>query len=285
MNKTDLETVANLIIDEEFEKANTLINKIMNEETKRLYKQRLIEDGDLTVEPEESEDTLSIDTDGDDTTVTTDDESEEDSTTASEDPESSKEELNYQFNDIQSDIERLRAEFNKIMDIDTDTDSTEEVEEDVYDDQGCGGEDDEASPLTYANECEEDEADLAGEQNIFDDSDLDGIAESLDLSTVKVDLNTPKEAGDGKNVKVDTKSYVSTKEGDEGTPIKITSSGEPKGTGREPSPKVVDSKIKSTNTMDLKPVSKEGDKSAKLNSNDGFGKQTDEDSPLSKIKR
>ena len=281
MNRKDIETVTNLIIDEEFEQANALISKIMNEETKRIYKERLIEDGDLPSEEEEEnkedEDETSSENPEEDETSSEEDSSEKDED-ATYVETSSPAAVNYQINDIQKDIARLKAEFNKIMGSE-ETDETEEtVGEDVYDSDPSGG-DDVDSPLTYANEENLDE-----DGSVFDDSDLNDIAESLELSTVKCDLTTPKEAGDGKSVKTDNKSFVSDKEGEKGKPIEIKSSGEPKGSGRETAPSVKDAPYKSTNTMDLKTVSKEGDSSAKINSKEGFGKEDDGDSPLSKIK-
>ena len=284
MNKKDFETVVNLIIDEDFNKANALISKIMEQKTVSIYKQRLIEDGDIETDNKESEEV--VNTDDETSTV-------EDETTAENNPESSPEEIKYQFIDIQKDFDRLKSEFAKILgtdldvdtdvttDIDTDIDTTDtDIEEDVYD-SSVPNENDEASPLTYANESEED---LECDDDIFNEDDINDISEALELSTVKVDMKNPKEAGTGKSVKTDDKSFISSKEGEKGEPIQIKSSGEPKGTGRQPSPAVKNPSYKSTNVMDLKTVSKEGDKTAKLNSTDGFGK-SDEDSPLSKIKR
>lgn len=293
MNRTDIETVANLIIEEEFEKANVLIHKILSEETSKLYTQRLIESGDIKVDDkdededkdktecenselsEDLDDIVSNDADTEEGSEIDDNsDSSQDSTV---EPGTDAGEVNAKFNDIERDFASLKAKFNEIMGISTDDssdDSSDEtpVEEDVYDDDISGGNDD-ASPLTLANE-----DDSLDDENVFNDD----LSESLELSTVNVDMKSPKEAGTGKSVKTDNKSFVSTKEGDKGTPIKITSSGEPTGTGLQKAPDVKPSKIKSTNVMDLKQVSKEGDASAKLNSNQGFGSD-DDDSPLSKI--
>lgn len=293
MNKKDYETVVNLIIDEDFNKANALISKIMEQKTKSIYKQRLIEDGDLKnpedIEKEEDSIDVVSDKDGND-----DINSEiEDETTTEEDPESSPEEIKYQFLDIQKDFDRLKSEFEKVLGTNLDSDNEEvttdtvetDIDEDCYD-SDIPNENDEASPLTFANESEEDDGENldSDDDNIFSDDDLNDIAESLELSTVKVDMKNPKEAGTGKSVKTDDKSFVDTHEGEVGEPIKIKSSSNRKGEGREPAPVVKDPSYKSTNVMDLKKVEKEGDKSAKLNSKDGFGKDED-DSPLSKIKR
>ena len=291
MNKKDYETVVNLIIDEDFDKANALISKIMEQKTKSIYKQRLIEDGDLKSPDEIEKENNEMTEPESDQEVQTE---IEDETTAEENPESSPEEIKYQFLDIQKDFDRLKAEFEKVLGTDinsdegNDTSSVEtDIEEDCYD-SDIPNENDEASPLTFANESEEDDDDGenldSDDDNIFSDDDLNDIAESLELSTVDIDMKTPKEAGTNKSVKTDNKSFVDTKEGEKGEPIQIKSSGEPKGTGRQPSPPVKNPSYKSTNVMDLKKVEKEGDKSAKLNSKEGFGKDED-DSPLSKIKR
>ena len=288
MNKKDYETVDNLIIDEDFDKANALISKIMEQKTKSIYKQRLIEDGDLKSPEDIEKDKIEIEQPEGDEEVKTE---VEDETTAEENPESSPEEIKYQFLDIQKDFDRLKAEFEKVLGTDmdseevVDTDTVEtDIEEDCYD-SDIPNENDEASPLTFANESEEDDGEnLDSDENIFNDDDLNDIAESLELSTVSIDMKTPKEAGTNKSVKTDNKSFVDTKEGEKGEPIQIKSSGELKGTGRQPSPPVKNPSYKSTNVMDLKKVEKEGDKSAKLNSKEGFGKDED-DSPLSKIKR
>lgn len=249
MNKKDLEVYIDLVINEEDDKANALMSKIMSEETKKRYRDMLIEDGDLEIEPEEI-----IDTDVEPAEVEVTDNN------ADTDVESK---INYQFNDIQKDIERLRKMFGEVTS-DEVTDP-ETVNVDV--------EEDDASPLTYANDGED----------IFSDSD--NVTESLELSTVKVDGTETKEAGAGPKLKIDDKSPMTkTDRNKKGTPASSKAEADKNGSGKlEAAPAVKPTDIKSTNVLDLEKVPAKGDDSAELNSKEGFGNE-DEDSPLSKIK-
>lgn len=265
MNKKDLEVYIDLVINEEHDKANALMAKIMSEETKKCYRDMLIEDGDLEISPE----TVEIsDTDVEPAEV----EVEDDTTDSEGDTESDvKSKINYQFNDIEKDIARLRSMFGEInadeeTDVENALDGDEEVNVDVE-------EDGEASPLTYANDGED----------IFSDSD--NVTESLELSPVKVDGTTSKEVGAGSFVKVDDQSPIGKNTRDKkGSPASSKAENDANGSGKlEKAPDVKPTNIKSTNVLDLEKVSDKGDESAELNSKEGFGNE-DEDSPLSKIK-
>lgn len=256
MNKKDLEIYIDLVINEEDDKANALMAKIMSEETKKRYRDMLIEDGDLAIEPEEIE---VSDTNVEPVEVETSDEE------TSDDDDDTKKKINYQFNDIQKDIARLRSMFDEISANESDeTSSAEEV--DVTED------DNDASPLTYAND----------EEDIFADSD--GVNESLELTPVKVDGKASKEVGNGPAFKADDKSPISKNRDKKGEPASSKATTDANGSGKlEKAPEVKPTTIKSTNVLDLEKVSDKGDESAELNSKEGFGSE-DEDSPLSNVK-
>lgn len=249
-----------LIINEEDDKANALIAKIMSEETKKAYRDMLIEDGDLEVEAPESDEVIDTPVEPAEVDVTSDDSSSDDSSSCDD-----VSAANSQFVDLHKDIERLKKLFNKLQDGDEIDDTTVAVEED-----GAVPADGEASPLTFANESEE--------ENIFN--------ESLELSTVKTDGTSEKEVGNGGKVSIDKTSTINSDKARDkkGSPINIKSTGDaaPNG-GLQKAPEVKPSTIKSTNVMDLEKVPADGDASAELNSKAGFGSD-DSDSPLTDIK-
>lgn len=257
MNKKDLEIYIDLVINEEDDKANALMAKIMSEETKKRYRDMLIEDGDLEIAPEESEVEIT-DTDAEPAEIEVETDEPEDDSTAK---------IKYQFNDIQKDIARLRSMFDEITGTEDDGVEPEGDVEEVE-----VSEDDDASPLTYAND----------EENIFGDSDK--IDESLELTPVKVDGKASKEVGAGGSVKTDAKSPISKSRDQKGVPASSKAQNDSNGSGKlQKAPDVKPSPIKSTNVLDLKKVSDKGDESAELNSKEGFGAD-DNDSPLSDIK-
>lgn len=268
MNKKDLEMYINLVINEEDDKANALMAKIMSEETKKRYRDMLIEDGDLEViEPESEEEIITNPPEPTEVEIGDDSTSDENSTSDAD----LKSKINYQFNDISKDMDRLRSMFNELN-----SDSEGEAEdnsEDSVEEVDVTEDDSDASPLTYANE----------DENIFADNDK--IDESLELSPVKVDGKSSKEVGAGKSVKIDDKSVLDTKAREKkGEPSSSKATPDSNGNGKlEAAPPVMPAPYKSTNVLDLEKVSDKGDEGAELNSKEGFGNE-DADSPLSKVK-
>lgn len=270
MNKKDLEMYIDLVINEEDDKANALISKIMSEETKKRYRDMLISEGDLdvdVVEPDAPDEEV-ISTPAEPAEVEVEGEEKTDET--SDDTDSVKAKINYQFNDIKKDMDRLRSLFNDISNTGSSEEETPETEEEEVE---VAEDDSDASPLTYAN----------SEENIF--SDNDKIDESLELSPVKVDGKTSKEVGAGKAVKTDDKSVLDANaRNKKGEPSSSKAENDANGNGKlETAPAVKPAPYKSTNVLDLEKVSDKGDETAELNSKEGFGSD-DADSPLSKIK-
>ena len=182
--------------------------------------------------------------------------------------------------DLESQLADLQAQFmaltgqgpldSETVEIDPEDDSDTLVTTDD------GGE----SPIDGSEEDgDEEEEEATDESMTFEDEDFADLEEAYQLEKVQdPNLSGGKEIGaNGQKISVNDKSpTLQKKVGDRigGEPVEVISD-EHSGYDREPSPGVKDVTIAKNQqkkaNQELKGVSKEGDKSALINKNDGFG--------------
>lgn len=300
MQKVDLNKVLEMLINEEQDQATGLLHQWFVEKSKSVH-ETLMQDDDAVLE-----DNMSQEIEDDQDEIKSQEhygESEEEEVPGEEaaaempaddldtpleaEPEMAPEE---KVEDLEARLEFLKAEFAKITavaDLDQPLDvvgDAGEVEmevpaDDAFDLDGGAGDD------QFAPAEEPKEESLAFEAEEVDEfADLE---ESFKLEPVKDPaLNGGKEIGAaGASLSVNNKSPIPQKKGEArvgGAAVEIKAE-EHKGYAREAAPEVkarplLKNQVKKA-ADDQEAVSKEGDKSAKLNSKDGFGS----DSPKSPI--
>lgn len=299
MQKVDLNKVLEMLINEEQEQATGLLHQWFVEKSKSVHESLMQDDdavleGDLAQEIEDDKNEIEAEEhfseaegeEGEEEVADVDAAPVDMEAPAAEvEPEASPEE---QVEDLEARLEFLKAEFAKITQIadldqplDADAGAEGEAEIEVADDDMA----DLDAPAADADLEEPKEESLAFEAEEVDEfADLE---ESFKLEPVKDPaLNGGKEIGAaGASLSVNDKSPIPQKKGEArvgGAAVEIKAK-EHKGFEREAAPEVkarplLKNQVKKA-ADDLEAVSKEGDKSAKLNSKDGFGS----DSPKSPI--
>lgn len=205
--------------------------------------------------------------------------------------------------DLQGALERLKAEFQGLIGAEDEAagpvdelggdefadaeGDTEEMADDTDESLAFESEESEDDDLTESEDEDEDEDEDDAEEVTESEDDFADLEESWTLETVKdPNLNGGKEIGaDGAKVNVNDKSPLPSHKAEDrvgGAAVEIKSSHH-EGHEREPAPEVkgkplLKNQVKKSTDGRTK-VSKEGDKSAMLNSNAGFGS----DSPKSPI--
>ena len=221
-------------------------------------------DGDLDEPGEEDYDTDEV---GDDTDEDGDDTDEE----LSDDE---------RMDHLEDQLEKLTAEFEAMMDAigdedEGDTDGSEEELGDIEDMSGdeiedFGGEDDMETPPE--DDMEDGDEDHMEESEDMDE-DMDDLTESIidELEKVKVSLEDGKEIGTGSKINQNRGAAIPQKNKEArmgGEPIKMKSA-EHKGYARETAPATKEmpkrKNTRSTATVGMDKVSKEGNKSAEIN--------------------
>ena len=330
MKNANLNKIVDLIINEEMDEAKILLSQWFLNQNKAVYESLMqdeygsynsddrtkdIKNDQKEIESEEyfGEDDNSNDTEEDDLNSEHEADSEvEDGTDSEEELDNSEENdseddsLKDQVVDLQSEMERLKAEFDKLISGEDhdDLDSDEKPEEDSYkfsDDFGGDSDDshddsrDDSHDDSYGDTEEDDnhyneDEDSDDSMDDLDESLLDiddflNLDEGFDLELVKdVEKTSNKEVGsNGKRLDINNKSIgLQPKASDrlKGDPV-VIKSVDHRGFDREKSPEVKQINMQSKNSFNhLGTVSKDGDRSALLNNKaDGFGK----DSPKSPV--
>lgn len=198
--------------------------------------------------------------------------------------EKSVEELEAEVQDLQADLADLKAQFEKMMDVEGEEhgDELNGQEEEVP-----GGEEEVAGDISepLAGEGDVDGGEVAEES--FDFDAFEDLDESFELEPVKVDVKAGTEIGTGGKIAQNNDSPIPQKKvGDrafKGKPVEIKAE-EHKGYDREPAPTVKDKPLLKNQVKNaqanLEKVSKEGDKSALINKTESeFGGPNDK-SPI-----
>lgn len=303
-----LSKVLDLLIAEDREEAAKALNEWFAEQQKavtaKLLESEEVEESEEVTEGEELEEgvTITIDTDGDDVTVeeagdeTVDEfggeevvdgddvEAEVDGEEVVGDDDSAVEDLTVdeRVEDLEAQLEALRAEFAALMGDDAEEAAEDEGEEEIVDGDSDEEEtegDDEVEeaiapgvPGKKTTFVQKSGIDFGGNQKVREDEEFDDLAESADHHLEPVaaaKLKTEGEqAGNGKKVKVDKQSPVPERDPVDrlgGDPVEIKGKTH-KGYARETAPTVVGGNEKFKNSQKTpKKISKEGDKSAELN--------------------
>jgi len=306
MKTVDLNKVLEMLINEEHGEAAGLLHEWFVERSKSIHEGLMSEDDSLSQDIEDDQEAIKAEefyseAEGDDESAEGDveaeldgeDEGELEPGAEFEGPEevSAEEDLGATIDDLEAVMARLKAEFASITGADVDGEAEVEVEGpemEIDGDAGeaadFGGEEEIADEsLTFESE----EADEEAEEVTESEDDFADLEESWTLEPVKdPNLNGGKEIGaDGAKVAVNDKSPLPEHDADArvgGKAVEIKSDHH-EGHDREPAPEVkskplLKNQVKHATDGRTK-VSKEGDKSAKLNSKDGFGS----DSPKSPI--
>lgn len=280
----DLNKVLDVLINEGEEQADALVKQWMLDKARFIVSEQLQEDdsvlegGDQTQDIENDQDAIESeefygegdDEQGEEPVEVADDDAALDGGIEADQPV----ELEDKVDDLKSELARLKSQFNALLGV-------EEPEHDMdFNDDGEIGE-----PAAEGGEGETEEGDV--EESIQVDEDFVDLDESFRLEPVAdPNLSGAKEIGaDGAAVHLNDKSPIPQKKGEArvgGKAVEINAE-EHKGYAREAAPEVakaplLKNQVKNAKS-DLEGVSKEGDKSAMLNKNDGFGK----DSPKSPI--
>ena len=318
MSKISLNSINKALIEGDKKQASKLLHKFFVETSAVIYSNTLVEDdvhihlhrssednsdGHLSPESdidrnyymgEESEDSETFPVETDDELVHADDSDLDDENFEYNDDEcldepcddsdnmddSGDEDLRDKVADLESDLESLRAEFDRIIgerELSDEEDDDGEEEDNVDDD---------------SEESEEDNKELDNDEDEdfdFVEDDFSDLDESFDLEAIKkTNLDANKEIGDSaKSLKINDKSPVPEEtfaaRMEKGAPVKIVSKNHT-GFDREKSPDIKLLPLQRNqrkSTMDgTKEVTKEYDTKALLNNKgDGFGK----DSPKSPV--
>lgn len=306
MNKVDLNQVLDLLISEDREQASKLLHNwfvdmskgihesMMQEEDEVLEDERLqdiedakddieseefygegeLEDGDAPVDGDAGEEAP---VDGDVDAAAADLGGEMDA------PE--EQPVEDRVEDLEATLASLKAQFAELMGGAEDAPEGD-VAPEASEDEGEEVQAEES--LTFESEESEEEEKEEVEESLFDESDFLDLDESFELEPVKNPTMTGgQEVGDaGSKIAVNDRSPLpQNKKGADrvgGKAVEIKAK-EHKGYDRETPPAVKKMPLLknqvTTHDADLTPVSKEGDKSAMLNSKAGFGS----DSPKSPI--
>lgn len=297
MQKVDLNKVLEMLINEEQDQATGLLHQWFVEKSKSVH-ETLMQDDDAVLE-----DNVSQEIEDDKDEIETQEhygESEEEEVSDEVGVEMPADDLDAPMDaevemapedkveDLEARLEFLKAEFAKItgaLDTDQPLDTAGDAGEIEMDAPGDDAMDLEGGDDQFAPAEEPKEESLAFEAEEVDEfADLE---ESFKLEPVKDPaLNGGKEIGAaGATLSVNNKSPIPQKKGEArvgGAAVEIKAQ-EHKGYAREAAPEVkarplLKNQVKKA-ADDQEAVSKEGDKSAKLNSKDGFGS----DSPKSPI--
>lgn len=309
MKTVDLNKVLEMLVNEEHDEAAGLLHEWFVERSKSIHEELMSEDNTLSQDIEDDQEAIQSEefyseAEGDDESA--EDEAGEEAPEADADVDvdadadmgeletpaevSAEESLGDTIEDLEAVMARLKAEFAEITGAEVVGDEGEvegpEMEFDgaVEEPVDFGGEEELADEsLTFESKEEDEEAEEVTESE-DDFADLD---ESWNLEPVKdPNLNGGKEIGaDGSKVSVNDKSPLPEHDADArvgGKAVEIKSSHH-EGHEREPAPEVkakplLKNQVKKATDGRTK-VSKEGDKSAMLNSKAGFGS----DSPKSPI--
>jgi hypothetical protein len=313
MKTVDLSKVLEMLVNEEHSEASGLLHEWFVETSKKIHEELMSEDDTLSQDIEDDQEAIKAEefyseAEGDDEVADVDageeldgdveggeeevagDELEAGAEIESPEEVSAEEELGDTIEDLEAVMARLKAEFTAIVggeevngevevegpEMDVDADAGEPVdfggEEEVVADES----------LTFESKEEEEEEEVA--ESVDDFADLE---ESWTLEPVKdPNLQGGKEIGaDGAKVALNAKSPLPEHDADArvgGEAVEIKAE-EHVGYDREAAPEVkskplLKNQVKKATDGRTK-VSKEGDKSAMLNSKEGFGS----DSPKSPI--
>ena len=182
--------------------------------------------------------------------------------------------------DLESQLADLQAQFMALTGQGPLDSETVEIDPEDDSDTLVTTDDGEESPIDGSEEDgDEEEEEATDESMTFEDEDFADLEEAYQLEKVQdPNLSGGKEIGaNGQKISVNDKSpTLQKKVGDRigGEPVEVISD-EHSGYDREPSPGVKDVTIAKNQqkkaNQELKGVSKEGDKSALINKNDGFG--------------
>lgn len=298
MQKVDLEKVLEMLINEEQDQATGLLHQWFVDKSKSVHEILMQEDeavleDNLSQEIEDDKDEIETEehfsvaeADGDEEEAVADAGEELPADDLDVPAEVAPEAAEDRVEDLEARLEFLKAEFAKITQVaDLDQPLDASGDDEVAPEAGAG----EFGDLEVAPEMGDDLDEPKEESLAFEaaDDEFADLEESFKLEPVKDPaLNGGKEIGaSGASLNVNDKSPIPQKKGEArvgGKAVEIKAQ-EHKGYAREASPEVkarplLKNQVKKA-TDDLEAVSAEGDKSAKLNSKDGFGS----DSPKSPI--
>lgn len=281
-----LTKVLDLLVAEEREAAALALNEWFAEQHQSIVSQLTEEDKD---EEEDLDESITITVDGDESVASdvemveaeeefeVEDEVEVDADGdveefGAEEEFVEEEPLTDRVDDLEAQLEEIRAQFAELMgdeaedeevEVDVEDEEEEEVEEDVM--PGVPGV---KTPFS--------------QQSGIDAEGYKDIHEAVELDTVKEPIEGDKEVGNGPKVKIDTHSPVPNVKPDDrvgGTPV-VVKGPEYKGYAMQTPPPVKGNDIKGkvrNAKKDLKDVPADGDKSAILNKE----KSTNDLSPIS----
>lgn len=300
MQKVDLNKVLEMLINEEQAQATGLLHQWFVEKSKSVHETLMQDDdavleGDLSQEIEDDKDEIKAqehygESEGDEEVPGEEEVGMEVPADDLDTPMSAEVEMapEEKVEDLEARLEFLKAEFAKITavaDLDQPLDAAGDAGEIEMDAPVDGALDLEGGDDQFAPAEEPKEESLAFEAEEVDE--FAELEESFKLEPVKDPaLNGGKEIGAaGASLSVNNKSPIPQKKGEArvgGAAVEIKAE-EHKGYAREAAPEVkarplLKNQVKKA-ADDQEAVSKEGDKSAKLNSKDGFGS----DSPKSPI--
>jgi len=305
MKTVDLNKVLEMLVNEEHTEATGLLHEWFVERSKQIHEELMSEDNTLSQDIEDDQE--AIQSEEFYSEAEGDDESAEDEAGEELDGEvdadldgdiegeiegpaevSAEESLGDTIEDLEAVMARLKAEFAEITGADVDGEAEvegPEMEFDAAEPVDFGGEEEVVADESMTFESEE--ADDDAEEVTESEDDFADLEESWTLEPVKdPNLTGGKEIGaDGAKVALNDKSPLPEHDADArvgGKAVEIKSSHH-EGHDREAAPEVkakplLKNQVKHATDGRTK-VSKEGDKSAKLNSKDGFGS----DSPKSPI--
>lgn len=196
-------------------------------------------------------------------------------------------EVNYKLNDVRLDIDDLKKKFDELM---SSKPTTEPEDKEVTDPEESNFDDITEETLENDLTDEDKDGDLAednktineesdyGLENLLAEDIFSSIMEEYEGTKVSNPVNKDGElVGDGDKVSQNDKSPLSVNNETfsdletSAEPIEIKNSGSPKGFDREKSPEVHGNGITPINAPNIKEVPEGGDKSAIINSKNGFG--------------
>lgn len=302
MKTVDLNKVLEMLVNEEHSEASGLLHEWFVERSKQVHEELMQEDSTLSQDIEDDQEAIESEefyseAEGDDAEAEAGEELDGDVEVGGEELPvddvvggeelPAEETIGDTIEDLEAVMARLKAEFAEITGADEAGDEVEgpEMDVDAEEPVDFGGEEVELADETLAFESKEEDEDA--EEVTESEDDFADLEESWTLEPVKdPNLNGGKEIGaDGAKVAVNDKSPLPEHDADArvgGKAVEIHAETH-EGHEREPAPEVkakplLKNQVKKATDGRTK-VSKEGDKSAMLNSKAGFGS----DSPKSPV--
>ena len=304
--KHPLEVVLEHYINEDVDQAQKLFHQYIIQTARQKYEElmaeddTILEDVDLSnlddfdagaeadaIKDEESygEGLSEAEDDDDDSEEPVDVDMEEDSEEDSEESESSDEEVEERVADLEEELAELKAEFEKLMSEESEEDSEEDSEEE-FEEVEMADHSEEKEDGKESEEVKEDEDmdldDMFEEVDLAEFEDLGESAMQDYLHKVRVDTSEDNAGAGGQTpkLKVNAQSPLPQRKlgdrMDHAGAFEIKSSNH-MGFDLEKAPAVNDlGKFSNTHKKAMAPLTKvpaEGDKTAKLNSDEGFGKE------------